>query len=89
MGSAVLFILSRLLLYYEGSGVNRVQVALSGISVRLLCFVHAKTLCMYGCIILLGCTRACVCRCDGNVMCVGHDLNWCSVWRYVCSVNVA
>ena len=34
MGSAVLFILrSRLLLYYARSGVNRVQVVLSGFSV--------------------------------------------------------
>ena len=38
MGSAVLFILrSRLLLYYAGSGVNRVQVVLSRYSVRLFC----------------------------------------------------
>ena len=39
---------SRLLLYSTGSGVNRVQVVLSGFSVRLFCFVQAKTLCMYG-----------------------------------------
>ena len=45
-----LFILrSRLLLYSEGSGVNRVQVVLSGFSVRLFCFVQTKTLCRYGC----------------------------------------
>ena len=38
MGSAVLFILRpRLLLYSAGSGVNRVQVVLSGFSVRLFC----------------------------------------------------
>ena len=44
MGNAVLFILrSRLLLYYAGSGGNRVQVVLSGFSVRLFYFVHAKT----------------------------------------------
>ena len=50
MGSAVLFILwSRLLLYSAGSGVNKVQVLLSGFSVILFCFVHAKTLCGYGC----------------------------------------
>ena len=54
MGSAVLFILrSRLLLYPAGSGVNRVQDVLSGFSVRLFCFVQAKTLCMYGCMYLL------------------------------------
>ena len=33
----------------ERSGVNRVQVVLSGFSVRLICFVHAKTLCRYVC----------------------------------------
>ena len=50
MRSAVLFILkSRLLLYSAGSGVNRAQVVLSGFSVRLFCFVQAKTLCRYGC----------------------------------------
>ena len=38
MRSAVLFIFwSRLLLYSAGSGVNRVQVVLSGFSVRLFC----------------------------------------------------
>ena len=43
MRSAVLFIFrSRLLLYSAGSGVNRVQVVLSGFSVRLFCFVQAK-----------------------------------------------
>ena len=54
MCSAVLFIFrSRLLLYSAGPGVNRVQVVLSGFSVRLFCFVQAKTLCRYGCIYLL------------------------------------
>ena len=43
MRSAVVFILmSRLLLYSAGSGVNRVQVILSGFSVKLLCFIQAK-----------------------------------------------
>ena len=50
MRSAVLFIFrSRLLLYSTGSGVNRKQVVLYGFSVRLFCFVQAKTLCMHGC----------------------------------------
>ena len=50
MRSAVLFIFrSRLLLYSAESGVNRVQIVLSGFSVRLFCFVEAKTLCRYGC----------------------------------------
>ena len=42
MRSAVLFILmSRLLLYTAGSGVN-MHVVLSGFSVRLFCFVQGK-----------------------------------------------
>ena len=44
---------SRLLLYSAGSEVNRVQVVLSGFSVRLLCFVPTKTLCRYGCMYFL------------------------------------
>ena len=51
---AMLFIFrSRLLLYSAGSGVNRVQVVLSGFSMRLFCFVQTKTLCMYGCMYFL------------------------------------
>ena len=43
MGSALLCIFrSRLLLYSVGSGVN-VQVVSSGFSMRLFCFVQAKT----------------------------------------------
>ena len=54
MGSAVLFIFRyRLLLYSAGSGLNRVQVVLSGFSVRLFCFVQAKTLCWYDCMFFL------------------------------------
>ena len=53
MCRAVLFILRfRLLLYSAGSGVNRLQV-LSGFSVRLFCFVQAKTSCKYGCMYFL------------------------------------
>ena len=49
MRSAVLFIFrSRLLLYSV-----KVQVVLSGFSVRLFCFVQEKTLCMYGCMYFL------------------------------------
>ena len=44
---------SRLLVYYTGSGVNRVQVVLSGFSMRLFCFVQTKTFCRYGCIYFL------------------------------------
>ena len=54
MRSAVLFIFrSRLLLYSVGSGVNRVQVVLSGFSVRLCFFVQEKTVCRYGCMYFL------------------------------------
>ena len=43
MGSTVLFILrSRLLLYSAWSGVNRVQVVLSGFSVRLFVLSRQK-----------------------------------------------
>ena len=50
MGSALLSIVrSRLLIYSAVSGVNRVQVVLSGFSKKLFCFVQAKTLCRYGC----------------------------------------
>ena len=50
MGSAVLFIVrSRLLVYSVGSGVNRVQVVLSGFSVRLLCFVQVWLYVCLGC----------------------------------------
>ena len=54
MRSAVLFVFrSRLLLYSAGSGVNRVQVVLSGFSMRLFRFVQAKTLCRHGCMYFL------------------------------------
>ena len=54
MGSALLFIVrSRFLVYSAGSGVNRVQVVLSGFSKRLFCFVQAKSLCRYGCMYFL------------------------------------
>ena len=54
VGSALLYVVrSRLLVYSAGSGVNRVQVGLSGNSKRLFCFVHAKILCRYGCMYFL------------------------------------
>ena len=46
MGTALLLIF---LVHSAGTGVNRVQVVLSGFSIRLFCFVQAKTLCRYGC----------------------------------------
>ena len=54
MGSALLFIVrSRLLVYSAGSGVNRVQVVLSGFSMKLFCYVQANTVCRYGCMYFL------------------------------------
>ena len=54
MDSALLFIVrSRLLVYSAGSGVNRVQVVLSGFSKRVFCFVQANTLSRYGCMYFL------------------------------------
>ena len=54
MGSVLLFIVrSGLLVYSAGSGVNRVQVVLSGFRVRLFCFIQPKTLCRYGCMYFL------------------------------------
>ena len=52
------------------------QVVLSGCSVRLFC--PGKIFMYVWLYVFLGCTRARVCRCDGDVICVGHDLNWCS-----------
>ena len=44
MGSALFCIFrSRLLVYSAGSVVNRVQIVLSGFSMRLFCLVQAKT----------------------------------------------
>ena len=77
MGIALLCIFrSRLLVYSTGSGVNRVQVVLSGFSMRLFCFVQAKTFCGYGCIYFL----AALVLVDVMVICVGHDLNRCTGW---------
>ena len=30
--------------------------------------------------VFIGCTRACVCGCECDVACVGHDLNRCTGW---------
>ena len=69
MGRAMLFtLIYRFLLYSAWSGVNRVQVVLSGFSVRLFCFVQTKTLCMYGCMyfldaLMFGCVDVMVMSC--------------------------
>ena len=60
MGSALLFIVrSRLLLYSAGTGVNRVQVVLSGFSMRLFCFVHAKL--YVGMVVCIFWLHSCLC----------------------------
>ena len=69
---------SRLHVYFAGSGVNRVQVVLSGFSMRLFCFFPGKNFLYVWLYIFLNCTRAC--GCDGDVICVGHDLNLCTGW---------
>ena len=72
MGSALLFIVrSRFLVYSVWSGVNRVQVVLPRFSMIIVWLY-----------VFLGCTRACVCGCDGGIVCVGHDLNRCTGWWY-------
>ena len=59
MGSAVLFILrSRFLVYSAGSGVNRVQVVLSGFIVRLLCFAQTKL--YVGMVVYISLLHSCV-----------------------------
>ena len=79
MRSAVLFIFrSRLLLYSTGSGLNRVQVFFSWILCEIVLFCPGKNFMQIWLYVFLGCTHACMCRCDGDVICVDHDLNWCS-----------
>ena len=104
MGSALLFIVrSRLPLYSAGSGTEQSASCFVGMYVAMgsaVLFILRSRLLLYSAgsglnrvqVVLwvchLGCTLACVCRCDGDVIIVGHDLNWCSGWWYVCSVNV-
>ena len=58
MGSAFFCIFrSKLLVYSAGSGVNRVQVVLSGFSMRLFCCVQAKTFCCIYFLAALGVVR--------------------------------
>ena len=60
MGSEVLFLLMpRLLLYSAGSGVNRVQVVLSGFSVRLFCLFR-QTL-YVGMVVCIAWLHSCLC----------------------------
>ena len=75
MSSAVLLILrSILLLYSAGSRVNRVQVVLSGFSARYFVLSMRKRYVGIWLYLFLGCSRVCMYRCDGDVICVGHGL---------------
>ena len=65
-----------MLLYSAGSGVNRVQVVLSGFSKRLFCFVQPKTLCRYGCMHFL----AALMIVDVMVMSSAKMVCWMFVW---------
>ena len=60
--------------------MNRVQVVLSGFSKRVFCFVQGKTLCRYGCMYFLAAHGTCVCGCNCDVVCIGHDLNRYTGW---------
>ena len=51
------------------------QVVLSGFSEILFCLCTGKNFLTVWLYVFLGCTRACVCKCDGYVICVDHDLN--------------
>ena len=67
MDSAVLFILRfRVLIYSAGSGVNIVQVVLSGFSVRLFCSRQKLYVGMVVCIYWLH--SCCLCRCDREIV---------------------
>ena len=46
---------------------------------RLFCFVQAKTVCRYGCMYFLA-ALVLVCGCDGDVACIGYDMNQCTGW---------
>ena len=55
MGSEVCFF------HFAGSGVNRVQVILSGFSVKLLCFVQAKCLIILYNVVCISWLYLCLC----------------------------
>ena len=60
MGSAMLFILRSILLVYSArSGVNRVQVVLSGFSVRLFCLSRQKR--YVGMVVCISLLHSCLC----------------------------
>ena len=78
MGSALLFIVrSRLLVYSAGSGV---KCKLFCLDLVRGCFVLSRQKLCVGMVVFLGCTRTCVCGCDCDVVCIGHNLNRCTGW---------
>ena len=81
MGSALLFIvMSRLLVYSAGSGVNRLQVVC--LDLVRGCFVLSRKKLDVSMVICISWMHSylCVCGCDCDVVCVGHDLNQCTGW---------
>ena len=60
MGSALLCIFRSILIVYSaGSGVNRVQVVLSGFSMRL--FVLSRQKISVGMVVYISCLHSCLC----------------------------
>ena len=60
MGSVLLCIFrSRFLVYSAGSGMNRVQVVLSGFSMRWFCFIQAKL--YVGMVVYISWLHSCSC----------------------------
>ena len=75
MGTLLFMFRPRLLLYSAGSGVNRVQVVLSGLIMRLLCCC-VQSLCKYGCMyflaaLMLVCVDVVVMSSAYNITCTG------------------
>ena len=82
-----------MLVYGECEGFRHADVCMFSVLCFILwqflnVFVQTNTLCRFGCMYFLAALVSCVCRCDGDVICVGHDMNRCSEWWYVCNVNV-
>ena len=60
MGNDLVFILrSRLLVYFAGSVANRMQVVLSGFSMRLYCFAQTKN--DVGMVVCISWLHSCLC----------------------------
>ena len=68
-----------MLAYSAGPGLkNRVQIVLSGFSMN--CFVLSRQKLYVGMVIYIYWLH--LCGCDGDVICIGHDLNRCTgLWE--------